>query len=61
MSLDIEYFSDSHDNTVLDSRILVTNGVPDGLETLTMTTPAKKKRKGKADENEIKFKGDTAP
>jgi hypothetical protein len=40
MSLDIEYLGDSHDNTVLDSRILVTNGVPDGLETLTMTTPA---------------------
>ena len=37
--MDIEYFSDSHDNTVLDSSILVTNGVPDGLETLTMTTP----------------------
>ena len=42
MSLDIEYFGDSHDNTVLDSRILVTNTVPDGLETLTVTTPAVK-------------------
>ena len=42
MSLDIEYLGYSHDNTVLDSRILVANGVPDGLETLTMTTPAEK-------------------
>lgn len=42
MLLDIEYFGDSHENTVLDSRILFTNTVPDGLETLTMTTPAEK-------------------
>jgi hypothetical protein len=38
----LKYLGDSHDNTVLDGRILVTNGVPDGLETFTMTTPAEK-------------------